>query len=198
MPKINKNGLDVTRVFLTYTLFVGDVEKTSAALDLNPEIVRGLASQEGWDEKLKRVCLLSKTGRPGDWERAQNRAMCFVQAHQLRELLDRVIAQFEGKTPDEVVEMIATVAKDGSRHISAKFFSDLAAAVEKTHQMTYSALGDTLTERSERESPDEDQLNATALHAAVTSALNNPSAKCVEVGLSLRKTLPQPAEEDSK
>lgn len=191
--RVNKNSVDVVRIFLTYTLFVGDVEKTATSLDIDPEVVSSLAASEGWDTKLKRVCLLSKTGKPGDWEKAQHRAMCYVQAHQLRGLMDKILAKFGEMDKDELADAMSNVAKDGSKHISSRFFADLAAAMEKSQQMGYAALGDTLTERAAHESPDSEALNATALHAAVTAALNNPLAKAIDVASVVKTAVEEAA-----
>jgi hypothetical protein len=176
-----KNSANVVRIFLVYTAFVGDVEKTAAALHLAPEFVRKLAQDEGWNAQLKQVCLMSKSGKPGDFERAQNRALCFVQAHQTRNLIDRVLATFGEMTEAEILEAVSSVAKDGSRHVSGRFFADLTAAMQKTHEMAYAALGDGAGERLKREDGQGEEMNATALHAAVLAALNNPKVKTIDV-----------------
>jgi hypothetical protein len=181
MAKPNKNSVNVTQVFLTYTALVGDVAKTAAALDLDPDFVRKLAHEEGWQSKLERICLIGKGGKPGDWERAANRALCYVQAHQTREVIGRVISRFQDMTDEEIIEAIASVAKDGTRHVSGRFFADLTAAMEKCHSMAYCALGDTAGERKENASDDADVVNATALHAAVLQALNNPKINAIDV-----------------
>lgn len=177
--RLNKNSLDIAKIFLAFVQFVGDVERTAAALHLDPEVVRKLAEQEGWQGKIEKICLLSKSGKPGDWERAQHRALAFVQAHQLRRIIDGVLSELGDQTPEELVESLRVTTKGGS-YMSAKFLSDLAAAMDKAHNLGYHALGDTLGERAEREGID-DNLNATALHLAVVGVLNNPKVKTVDV-----------------
>jgi len=184
-----KNQINVVRVFLIYSAFVGDVDKTASALNLDPDFVRKLAKDEGWNEQLRRITLLSKTGRPGDFERAQNRALSFVQAHQTSELINRVLEQFSDMTNEEIIEAIASVAKDGSRHVSGRFFADLTAAMEKCHSMKYAALGDTAGERVKRVDNDSEEMNATALHMAVMSALNNPKVKAIDVESELKASV---------
>ena len=181
MGQLNKNHLDVSRIFLTFVTLVGDVERTAEELGIDPEIVRKLADKEEWHNKIQRVCLMSKSGKPGDWERAANRALCFVQAHQIRSLVDKMVAAFQGLTPEEIAEKLSTFDKLGHAHVSARFFADLAAAAQKAHEMSYAALGDSMGERKERASEDNDQLNATALHAAVIAALNNPVVKPAQI-----------------
>jgi len=184
-----KNDVNIVRIFLVYSAFVGDVDKTANALNLDPDFVRKLAKDEGWNEQLRRITLLSKTGRPGDFERAQNRALSFVQAHQTSELINRVLEQFSDMTNEEIIEAIASVAKDGSRHVSGRFFADLTAAMEKCHSMKYAALGDTAGERVKRVDNDSEEMNATALHMAVMSALNNPKVKAIDVESELKSSV---------
>jgi hypothetical protein len=175
-PKLDKRKLDVAQCFLVYTALVGDVQKAAAALDIEPEILEQLSKEEGWNQKLQRACLLSKSSAPGDYERATNRALAFVQGHRLRALLDRIIFRFESLTPEEICAEVTSVGKGGVRNVSARFFADLAAAAEKANNLTFVALGDSAGERAHRDGPDE-ELNVTALHQAVIMALSSPGIK---------------------
>lgn len=174
---MDKRRLDVSQIFLAFMTFVGDVEKTAAALDLDPKVVKDLAVSEGWQDKIKRVCLLSKSEKPGDWERAQNRALCFVQAHRVRLVLDKVLECFHELTANEVLDKLSTV-RESHVTFSSRFLSDLTSAMEKAHFLSYAALGDTVKERETREDTS-DGVDANALHAATLAALNNPNAKFV-------------------
>lgn len=172
--KIDKSKIDVAAVFLIFMAVCGDVQKTAAALDLDPKIVEALAEQEGWNEKIRRISLLSKSEKPGDWERAQNRALAFCQAHRIRRLIDRLILKFEGMSNNQLEDALCTKSPNGLRgNLSARFFSDLASAAEKAHHLAYTALGDTVQERQASE--DGDSGSAAKLHAALISALNNPA-----------------------
>lgn len=178
-PKIDKSRLDVSQIFLTYMSLVGDVEKTATALDLDPKIVAALADQEGWLEKVRRLSVMSKSGKPGDYERAQNRALNFVQAHRMRMTVDALLRSFDGLTPEEICEKLSTVDKNGNYHISARFLSDLAAASEKIQALSYAALGDSVKERVERAEASDGEMTPDQLHAAVIAALNAPHAPIV-------------------
>jgi hypothetical protein len=169
---LNKNKLDVAQILLTFVALCGDVQKTAEALNLEPKVVQALADAEGWDLKIQRVTLLAKSGKPGDFERAQNRALAFVQGHRIRSLLDSVIRRFEGLTPEEMCDAVSSVSKNGTRILSARYFTDLASAAEKASAMCYSALGDTAGERVQRDD-EPDQMNVSALHAAVIASLNS-------------------------
>ena len=193
MGRLNKNRLDVSAVLLTYVAFVGDVHRTAAALDLDPAIVRQLAEQEGWEAKIQRITLLSKSGKSGDYSKAANRALCFVQGHRIRSLIDRVILHFQDMTEDEVCAEITATGKNGVRHVSARFFTDLAAAAEKAHHMTYAALDDTVTARAERDD-DSEQMNISALHAAVMTALNSGTSASKPADVIVRELADETAQ----
>lgn len=174
--KIDKSKLDVAQIFLTYMSLVGDAHKTANALDLDPRVVEELATQEGWIDKVRRLCVMSKSGKPGDYERAQNRALNFVQAHRLRLTVDAMLRSLDGLTPEEIVLKLSTSDKNGNYHISARFLSDLAAAAEKIQALSYAALGDSVKERVERAEAGEGEMTPDQLHAAVIAALNSPHA----------------------
>lgn len=191
MAKIDTSKLDVAQIFLTYMSLVGCVEKVAAALDLDPAVVQHLADEYGWEAKIRRVSLMSKSGKPGDYERAQNRALNFVQAHRLRLVLDKLIAAYSDKTPLEAVLQSASVDKEGVPHASARFFADVAAAMEKCQAMSYQALGDSLKERTERSDENDGGMTPNQLHAAVIAALN--AGGVPEVKALVAET-PDPAE----
>lgn len=167
---LNKNKLDVSQILLTFVALCGDVPKTAEALNLDPQVVQQLADAEGWDLKIQRVTLMAKSGKPGDFERAQNKALAFVQGHRIRSLLDKVIQRFAGMDADEICEEMTVTSKYG-RVMSARFFTDLAAASQKANDLCFMALGDTVGERTQRDDAP-DQMNVSALHAAVIASLN--------------------------
>src|SRR5262245_50873198 len=98
-----KEKSDIVQIFLIFMATIGDVDKTALALELDPEFVKWLAEQEGWSEKVRRLTIMSKSEKPGDWERAQNRALNYVQVHRIRMLLDRVIVQLFNCTAEELM-----------------------------------------------------------------------------------------------
>lgn len=167
-----KGRVDVSQVFLVFMSLVGDVARTAAALDLDPDFVDKLATDEGWKTKIQRVCMMSKGDKPGDYERGVNRALCFVQAHRLRVLIDQMLRSFDGLTPEQVADKLSHKDKTGNFHISSRFFADLGAAMEKAHAMSYHALGDTITERKERDALEGAEASASILHASLIAALN--------------------------
>jgi len=177
MSKIDKNHVDVSQMFLVFMATIGDCERTAAALDVTPEVVRELAEREGWVEKVRRVSVMSKSEKPGDYERATNRALNFVQAHQLREMIEAFLRHMRGLSQEEVQEMMTTADRLGKKHVSTRFFSDVATALQKCHEMTYAALGDASGDRKlAGGSVDaEGKANTAGIHAAVIAVLNAKS-----------------------
>ena len=151
---------------------IGDVDKTAAALDLDPSLVGKLVDEFGWDEKVRRVCIMSKSTKPGDWERAQNRALNFVQAHRLRTILDKLIGHYSAMTAEQLSKEFQVLDKNLLAHPSARYLADLAAACEKVQALSYAALGDTVKERVDRLEGEDGGLSPDQLHAAVIAALN--------------------------
>lgn len=175
----NGQYVDEVKVFLHYLSFVGDVEKTALASDIDPSVVRELATGGGWNDKLRRLTLSSKeSGLPsGDYERLCNRALAWCQGHRVRLILDRVILGFEAQSNEDLVEGITERDKLGNTRVNARVFSDLAKAVETANHLCFSALGDSVTERKAL-SPDAAQSTAS-VHAALIAALNNPHVKAI-------------------
>lgn len=197
--KRRKAARDVTRIFLVYVALIGDVMKTSAALDEEPEFIEWMAKEEGWERKIKRISVMSQSTKPGDWERAANRAMNWVQAHQTRQILDKVIREFSLLSGEEALVAMSSTDSDGTRRYSARFLAELSQALEKVQNLSYHALGDTLTERMERNSESGENATAAQLHASVIQALNSPTLQkldtktLVEAALSsLQSAIPGP------
>ena len=188
MPKpFDKNKIDVTQAFLIFMATVGDVQRTAVALDLEPEQVEELAESEGWREKIRRVSVMSKGGKPGDWERAQNRALSFVQAQVLREQVNRLLRECAGMTDEELLSRACVRTRDGGTQLSAKFLVDMANAAEACHRMAYMALNDTVSERQDREQ-EAPGTKTNDLHAAIVASLSSPSSTTSPANLLSQET----------
>lgn len=170
-----KQRSDVAQIFLVFMATIGDVDKTALALELDPAFVQWLSVQEGWLDKVRRVSVMSKSGKPGDFERAQNRALNFVQAHRVRMLIDRVLTELVEMKPDDLTERLRTKDREGKpANLSGRFFADIMSALDKVHMLSYYALGDSVGERIER-AKDGEERSANDIHAALIAALNNPA-----------------------
>lgn len=176
---VDKSKLDVVKVFLHFVASVGDVEKTALACDLDPALVRQLADSEGWGDKVRRLSLASKGSglQAGEFERMQNRALAWVQGHRMRQVIDKVVCHLHGMDTEELVSEIKAVDRDGNTRISARFFSDMAKALETVNGLCFAALGDTVPERKAA-TPDA-AASTAAVHAALIAALNGPGVKSI-------------------
>jgi hypothetical protein len=173
--------MDRENAFLLYATFCGDVEKTAHALNIAPADVLAVVEAEKWNEKLRSIIELKKSARPGDLERAINRALNFVQAHSLRLFVERVIRRLSGMSEEEMEGYIFTKSgginkKTGEemsmKGLSTRAIADLASAMEKAHSLTYHALNDTAPERARRDTPDDDGGNTSDLSVRIAAAMS--------------------------
>lgn len=173
--------LDREQAFMLYATFAGDVVRTAHSLNIPPAAVLMMADEEGWNDKLKAIIDLRQSAKPGDWERAINRAFNFVIAHQLRLLLDRALRKFREMSEEELQKTLIEewFDKDGNKRQkpSGKVFADFAAAMEKAQSMTYHALSDTVQDRNRRKEQAHEEDSSTDMHAQISS-------KMAEVGSS--------------
>jgi len=164
---------DREQAFLLYATFCGDLEKTAHALNVRPVEVLRMVDEEGWNERLKSIIELKKSGRPGDIERAINRALNFVMAHKFRLFLERVLSRVTGMSPEEFeTYLLMSENKDGEfRKLSTRALADLASAMEKAQAMSYMALNDTAPERVKRKMAEDDSTAGGELHARIAKAM---------------------------
>lgn len=171
--------LDRENAFLLFAAFCGDVEQTAHALNLSPATILRVAEDEGWLTKLRSIIELKKSARPGDIERAMNRAMNFVQAHRFRLVCERMIKKLTNMDDAELEEYLLTgVTKDGVsfKKISTRALADLASALEKAQALSYLALNDTAQERVKRNEHLDDSTSGGELHARIARAFQEVNA----------------------
>lgn len=161
--------------FMLYATFCGDAERTAHALNVEIEEVQRRAEAGQWDKKLRGIIELKKSTKPGDIERAINRAINFVQAHKLRMFLERILQRICEVSPEELDEYMTTRLVSGKGEtvtkISTRPMADLAVAFEKCQAMTYMALGDSAGERKARESAPDSGNTGGELHAKIAAAM---------------------------
>lgn len=172
--------LNEENIFMLYAAFCGDVERTAHAANLKPTDIIDLATKHGWNEKLRGIIELKNSGKPGDVERAINRALNFVQAHQYRMFLQRIVKRICGYSQDALDDLIISekFSKEGlpvSRQLSTRALADLASALEKCHALTYLALNDSTTERRAREDKPDENVSGSELHAQIARAMSDMS-----------------------
>ena len=186
-------SIDRENAFLLYATFCGDVVRTAHALNVPAQAVLAMAESEGWTGKLKPILDLSKSQKPGDLDRAVNRALNFVQCHKMRCLLERVLRELTDKSDAQLAEMTVekTETKGGDKRtkLCTRGFADLTSALEKCHAMSYLALSDTAQDRSKRKEAGGDE-SVPDLHAAIAKAMaeagasNTPRARLFDAQLA--------------
>lgn len=185
-------AIDRENAFLLYATFCGDVVRTAHALNVPAQAVLAIADEEGWTGKLRPIIDLAKSQKPGDLDRAVNRALNFVQCHKMRCLLERVLRELTDKTDAELAVLTCeeTVTKSGDTKtkLCTRGFADLTSALEKCHAMSYQALSDTAQDRSKRKESDGGE-SPVDLHAAIAAAMakagsaNSPRARLFDAQL---------------
>lgn len=187
--------IDRENAFLLYATFCGDIVRTAHALGIQPASVLAMVDEEKWNDRLKTILELKKSGKPGDLERAINRALNFVQAHKMRLFLERIISrlslmnQEEMETymfPEETLVGLKAeerATRKPQRRLSTRPLADLASALEKVHQLAYQALNDTTSERVKRKE-ETGSDSASDLHAKIAAAMGK-----VGEGASIRAKL---------
>lgn len=177
-------NLDKDNAFMLYAIFCGDSIRTAHALNTKPEIVAAISLAEGWDKKLQPIIDLHKSAKPGDVERAVNRAMNFVQAHKCRMFFERVLnAMCDMTVPELEAFLFPRTAKRGveesivEQRFTTRSLADMASALEKCHMMTYMALGDSSTERKERGDAESSDATTAHVHLRLANAMAASGAK---------------------
>jgi len=164
------------QVFQLFAIYSGDVEKTALASGWTAVQVEAAAAQHAWRNKIKVLIDLKQSNRPGDSERGINRAINFVQAHQYRCFLNRVLLRLGSLNREELEDYILGTEVDNktgriSRKLNTRAFADLSSAIEKCHAMTYQALADTVGDRKGRDEEPDTGKSAAELSLAITKAM---------------------------
>lgn len=165
--------IDRENAWLLFASFCGDVERTALALNVAPATVIQVADDEGWLQRLKPIVDLKKSGRPGDIERALNRAVNYVQAHKFRLIVERTLQRITGLSTEEFDRLILEKpGKDGIREtaLTTRAIADLASALEKAQAMSYAALQDTGTDRAHRKEGGS-EIAATEMYDKMAAAM---------------------------
>ena len=175
-------ALDLDQVFMLYTAFCGDVARTAHSAGITCDEVQALADKHGWPQKIASIVTLTKGEKPGDVERAVNRAMNFVQAHRCRNFVEGMLrALVEQVRISGSLEILRTprVNKKGEEIgsvYSTRPLADLTSAMEKVHWMTYQALNDSPQERAKRAEKPADASAQADIHARLSAALSKMRA----------------------
>jgi len=165
--------IDRENAWLLFASFAGDIERTALALNVPAVAILRVADDEGWLARLKPIIDLKKSGRPGDIERALNRAVNYVQAHKFRIIVERTLQRITNMDVAEFEHYMLTKAgKEGREDcLTTRPLADLAAALEKAHAMSYQALEDTSSDRAKRKEV-QSEVSAGDMYAKMAEAMS--------------------------
>jgi len=206
---IPTDEIDREQAFLLYATFAGDCEKTAHAVGVRPVDILRVVDEEHWNDRLRSIIELKKSTRPGDLERAINRALNFAQAHRMRLLVERVLHEIAGMTTEQLKSYLFTEhsAKTGVPYakLSTRALADLATALEKAQSMSYLALNDTVQDRTRRKEQAEDGGSSGGeLHARIAEAMarvkesSGPRAQLLDAQLAIANNAAKEQEATAK
>lgn len=150
--------IEYNQAFLTYLSTQGDIAKAAAFVMCDEAELAKLAREHNWAERYDKLQAIRAEKGVEAMARELNRTVNYVQAVQLRQLLDRVIIGLG--EPGGLEKALMVPAREGGEVFSTKPLEGLAKALETTQRMTYMALGDMITER---EASEERNAGAAAL-----------------------------------
>ena len=148
-PKVALETVDQARAWMCYAAFSGDLEKTAIASKVPLSAIEALEHDFNWPAKLKRL----KTGAgESDAERVANRAINYLQAQRMREVMERTLKLVED--PEELIKVLVKFkfAEEGDLtkiDVNPKAILDLSKALETVQNMSYRALGDKIPTAAE-------------------------------------------------
>lgn len=129
---------------MCYASFSGDVEKTAISAKVPADIIRSLEHDFDWTTKLRRL----KSGAGvSDAEKTANRAVNYLQAQRLRDVLEESLRLLEDPEKLALALVKFKLTKEGDVagiEVSPKALLDLTKALESVQNMSYRALGDKL------------------------------------------------------
>lgn len=161
--KLTKRDVDVSKCFLAFISFQGDLNRAALVLEMDPEDLKALAKQENWEEKTKHLAAMRESDT--NLQINLNRAVNYLQARQLSGLIDGVIKELATKSSEELVDLLTTHTKNGSS-FDTKAITNLVKAAELVQGMTCRALGDGGTQIAE------EKENGASIGLNVANALN--------------------------
>lgn len=167
--------IDVEQCFLAWCANGFDVAATAHSLGISAVALQRCVDDENWCARVAPIVEKIKSQKSGDFDRACNRAIAFVQGTRLRLLCERVISEMTGWSKEELRENVApeSITKDGriSQKISTRFLGDLASACEKANAICFQALSDSAMERSKRN--DSAEVPVIDMHAAIAKCMGS-------------------------
>lgn len=166
--------IDASQAFLLWTANNFDCAATAHVLGISAIALQRVIDDEQWVERVAPIVAKIKSQKAGDFDRACNRAIAFVQGTRFRLICERVISEITGWDRETLRENLSpeNISKSGSsRKISTRFLGDLASAIEKANAICFAALSDTATERAKRN--DSAEVPVIDMHAAIAKCMGS-------------------------
>lgn len=174
---------DPAEVFAVYLQQGANAQRTALTLKIPVAEVEGLVKQHGWDVKVKEYTGGIENPTLEDFQRGQrglNRAINYIQAHRLRDLVERIVQKLNDK---ETLEEYTTIrTKDGFRR-DLKPIRELAEAARTAQELSYRALGDSMdvSVTDDQTAAKEGKDLQLALIQAMDAADRNPKTSSTEL-----------------
>lgn len=176
---------DPVEIYSVYLQMGASAERTALTLRVPLAQVEALVKEHRWDLKARELAPeAGENPTQLDFQRGQralNRSVNFVQAHRIRELVDRLLVKLLSNQ-DTLEEYTTVRTKDGFRR-DIKPIRDLAEAAKAAQELTYRSLGDSMDvsvgdDRQAAQSGKDLQLT---IMAAMDAADRNPKTHSVEL-----------------
>lgn len=202
--------IDAEQCFLLWCANGFDVAATAHAVGITAVALQRVVDDMQWVERVAPIVAKIKSQKAGDFDRACNRAIAFVQGTRFRMICERVISEITGWDTVTLRENLSpeNISKSGSsRKISTRFLGDLASAIEKANAICFAALSDTATERAKRN--DSAEVPVVDIHAAIAKCMGSvgeskaPRKLLLEAQLEQAESIkaqvaiPKPRQDDS-
>ena len=191
---------DPAEVFAVYLQQGANAQRTALTLKIPVSRVEDLVKLHRWDVKVKEYTGGIENPTLEDFQRGQrglNRAVNYIQAHRLRDLVDRIVRKLNDQ--DTLEEYTTIRTKDGFRR-DLKPIRELAEAARTAQELSYRALGDSMDV-----SVTDDQTAAKdgkdlqlALIQAMDAADRNPKTSSTELVRASVREREKKAQTESK
>jgi hypothetical protein len=176
--------IDAVAAFLTLITFGGDYERTAHTLGVPLTELRALAEHDGWDAKLAKTRGVRRDNDIGITGRNLNRAVNYVQATRLRDLIDRCVVTLSQLPRDALLETLTIRNPKTGDRIDTSPLRDLVEAAATAQELTRIALGDDVkqTKADSARQAEDGSRTVLSVETALTAIekLGMPSAEFVK------------------
>jgi hypothetical protein len=155
--------IDQARLWMSYVAFSGDLERVAKAAKVPVSAIASIEHDFDWTAKLRKM----KNGSGAEEsEREANRAVSYMQAQRMRDLIEKSISLLED--PEALLRSLVKIKflREGDVEevvVSPKALLDLAKALESIHNACYRALGDVAARKADPVAEKTDKVTPVGL-----------------------------------